>query len=120
MNKQSFGRLGEDLAVAHLMALGWTVLDRNWRCRIGEIDLVARDPGPPMRLVVVEVKTKAGPWFGDPLEAVTVAKIRRLGQLALWWQAQHRDETGSLRLDAIGVSKEPGQAPVLRHVKGIS
>ena len=120
MSKYSFGRCGEDFAVAHLAKLGWTILDRNWHCRAGEIDIVARDPGPPSRLVMVEVKTKSGSRFGDPLEAVTVAKVRRLGQLALWWQKQHPGVTDSLRLDAIGIIKKPGLAPVLRHVQGVS
>ena len=114
------GRFGEGLAAAHLAGLGWTVLDRNWRCRAGELDIVALEPGPPPCLVVVEVKTKAGPGFGDPLEAITVAKAARLGRLALWWQRCHAGVPDRLRLDAIGVTKLPGQAPALRHVRGLS
>jgi len=118
--KDSFGRWGEDVVVAHLCDLGWTVLDRNWRCRAGELDIVAHEPGPPLRLVVVEVKTKAGARFGDPLEAITAAKAARLGRLALWWQRAHQDVPGSLRLDAVGVTKRPGVAPVIRHVRGLA
>ncbi|MCL2652437.1 MAG: YraN family protein [Propionibacteriaceae bacterium] len=118
--KNSFGRWGEDLAVAHLRGLGWTILDRNWRCRAGEVDIVAHEPGPPLRLVIVEVKTKAGARFGDPLEAITVAKAARLGRLALWWQRAHMDTPGSLRLDAVGITKTPGMAPVIRHVRGLA
>jgi len=118
--KDSLGRWGEDLAADHLRGLGWTILDRNWRCRAGEIDIVAHEPGPPLRLVVVEVKTKSGYGFGDPLEAITVAKAARLGRLALWWQRSHRDVPGSLRLDAMGVTKVQGSAPVVRHVRGLA
>jgi len=118
--KNTLGRWGEDLAAEHLRGLGWTILDRNWRCRAGELDIVALEPGPPLRLVVVEVKSKAGHHFGDPLEAITVAKAARLERLALWWQRGHRDIPGSLRLDAIGITKTPGQAPVLRHVRGLA
>ena len=114
------GRWGEDVAVAHLRDLGWTILDRNWRCRAGELDIVAHEPGPPLRLVVVEVKTKAGAGYGDPLEAITVAKAERLGRLALWWQRAHSNVRGSLRLDAVGVTKAPGMAPVVRHVRGLA
>lgn len=118
--KDSLGRWGEDLATAYLRDLGWTILDRNWRCRAGEIDIVAVDPGEPARLVAVEVKTKAGVRFGDPLEAVTFAKTARLGRLALWWQRSHPDVPFSLRLDAVGVTKMPGLVPVVRHVRGLS
>ena len=114
------GQWGESFAADYLIGLGWTILDRNWRCRAGEIDIVAHEPGPPPRLVVVEVKTKAGAQFGDPLEAITVVKMRRLGQLGLWWQGRHPEVPGSLRLDAIGVMKVRGFAPVLRHVRGVS
>lgn len=112
------GRWGESLAAAYLAGLGWQILDRNWRCRAGELDIVAHEPGPPPRLVVVEVKTKAGAGFGDPLEAITAAKLHRLGQLGLWWQASHPEIPGHLRLDAVGITKVRGQAPVLRHVRG--
>jgi len=105
--------------VEYLLGLGWEILDRNWRCRAGEIDIVAREPGSPPRLVVVEVKTKGGARFGDPLETITYAKVHRLGQLGLWWKARHPDVLGSLRLDAISVVKQAGMAPVLRHIKGV-
>jgi len=121
------GRWGEDLAASYLTGLGWTILDRNWHCRAGEIDIVAADPGPAVadgaggsRLVVVEVKTKSGPGYGDPLEAITVAKTRRLGRLAQWWQHCHPGVPGNLRLDAVGVTKIAGQAPLLRHVRGLT
>ena len=103
----------------YLLGLGWEILDRNWRCRAGEIDIVAREPDPSARLVVVEVKTKTGKHFGDPLETITYAKVHRLGQLGLWWKARHPDVLGSLRVDAISVVKESGMAPVLRHVRGV-
>ena len=118
--KGTLGRWGENLAVEHLVGLGWQILDRNWRCRAGEIDIVAREPGPPPRLVIVEVKTKSGEGFGDPLETITWAKMRRVGQLGLWWQARHPEVGGSLRLDAIGIVKRAGMAPVLKHVRGVS
>ena len=120
VTKDSLGRWGEDFAAVHLATLGWTILDRNWRCRAGELDIVALEPGPPPCLVAVEVKTKAGPGFGDPLEAITVAKVARLGRLALWWQRCHRGVPERLRLDAVGVTKLAGQAPQLRHVRGLS
>ena len=118
-DKSPLGRWGEDYAASYLTSLGWTILDRNWRCRAGEIDIVAHEPGPPPRLVIVEVKTKSGSRFGDPLEAITTAKMQRLGQLGAWWQARHQEICGNMRLDAIGIVKQHGYAPVLRHVRGV-
>ena len=77
--KDALGAYGERVAAAHLVAAGMTVLDRNWRCPIGEIDIVARDGDV---LVVCEVKTRRGDGFGHPLEAVTARKAARLRRLA--------------------------------------
>src|SRR3954464_14821429 len=77
------GRRGEDLAARYLTDLGYRILARNWRCRSGEIDLVAADLEPGRRTIVFcEVKTRSGLGFGDPLEAITWAKGRRLGRPA--------------------------------------
>ena len=83
---QALGRSGEDLAVDHLEAQGYTILDRNWRCSIGEVDIVAREGATT---VVVEVKTRSGSGFGHPLEAITPVKLARLRRLAAaWWEAK--------------------------------
>jgi len=120
VNKDSLGRWGEDYAVDYLRGLGWAILDRNWRCRAGELDIVAAEPGVPPHVVAVEVKTKAGSGYGDPLEAITRTKAERLGRLALWWRLQHPEAAGTIRLDAVGITRQRGQAPVLRHVRGLS
>ena len=82
--KGAVGRFGEQLAVRHLEAAGLRILDRNWRCAEGEIDIVAADGDT---LVVCEVKTRSGTGFGDPAEAVVGAKAARLRRLALRWLA---------------------------------
>ena len=69
--KDALGRYGEDVAARHLLSEGFVVLDRNWRCDVGEIDIVARDGDT---LVVCEVKTRSGTGFGSPLEAVTTVE----------------------------------------------
>ena len=78
--KDALGRYGEDLAVAHLERQGMTILARNWRCELGEVDVIARDGA---RLVVCEVKTRSSERYGSPVEAVGPRKVRRLRQLAL-------------------------------------
>jgi putative endonuclease len=99
--KDDLGRRGEQLAVEHLTAQGYTIVDRNWRCPIGEIDIVARQGGTA---VVVEVKTRSGVGFGHPLDAVTPRKLARLRRLAGAWCAAHPGEGVTLRIDVIGVT----------------
>lgn len=117
------GAWGEDVAVDHLRCLGWHVMARNWACEIGEIDIVALEPGPTPAtetLVLVEVKCRSGTGFGDPLESITVAKVRKLRSLALAWLSASPRWIPRIRLDAIGVQRIGGRPPVITHVRGIS
>jgi putative endonuclease len=98
--KDILGRLGEDAAAEHLGRMGWVIIDRNWRCAEGELDIVARD-GP--ELVVCEVKTRSSTGFGTPAEAVTPAKATRLRRLADRWLAAHGIRTSSVRIDIVGL-----------------
>ena len=85
-SKRQIGVRGEDLACAELERQGLQVLERNWRCRLGEIDIVAAEAGPTgLTLVFCEVKCRSGLGFGHPLEAITYAKMRTLRQLAAVW-----------------------------------
>jgi putative endonuclease len=96
------------------------VLDRNWRCALGEIDIVAAEVGDRgVTLVFCEVKCRTGLGFGHPLEAITFAKMRTLRQLAAQWLRQHQVTAKGIRLDAIGVVMLPGQQPSLTHVKAV-
>lgn len=119
---QLAGRHGEDLADAHVRRLGWTVVERNWRCGDGEIDLVAREPlpGGGSALVFVEVKYRSSTSHGDPLEAITPAKVRRLQQLSLLWLRSHQERADQIRIDAIGVLRQPGGSHAVTHVRGIT
>jgi putative endonuclease len=102
-SKKQIGIRGEDLACAELERLGMQVLERNWRCRLGEIDIVAAEAGRTgLTLVFCEVKCRSGLGFGHPLEAITYAKMRTLRQLAALWMREHRRKASSIRLDAIG------------------
>ena len=119
-SKQQVGVRGEDLAVAELQRQGMAIVDRNWRCRTGEIDLIAPEQiGGRMTLVFCEVKCRTGLGFGHPLEAITWAKIRKLRQLAAEWLAVHDVPSSAIRLDAIGVVMLPGQPPELTHVRAV-
>ena len=123
--RQQLGAHGEDIAVATLEQAGMTVLARNWRCRWGELDAVALDPGDQMStLVFCEVKTRRGLGYGAPVEAITVAKLRRLRQLAAeWiateWAGREGLRADAIRIDAVGVLLRPGQAPEVTHLRGV-
>jgi putative endonuclease len=123
MTDQAAKRLGvrgEDLAVAELERRGMTVLVRNWRCKVGEIDIVASETVRGRTTVVFcEVKCRSGLGFGDPLEAITYAKVRKLRQLAAEWLAETGTHPDAIRVDAVGIVLVRGSAPVVRHERGI-
>ncbi len=113
----ALGRWGEELAAQHLTAAGLQVLDRNWRCARGELDLVVRDVDGT--LVFVEVKTRSGTGFGVPAEAVGRVKAQRIRALACRWLAEHpAPRRADLRFDVVGIVRVPGQEPELVHLRG--
>lgn len=108
------GRSGEDLACAFLERRGYEVLARNYRCRHGEVDIVARRSGTT---VFVEVKERRGGAFGSALEAVTGAKMRRVARAAREYAARNGLSESPLRFDVIAIEWEDGR-PRLRHEEG--
>lgn len=98
--KDALGRRGEEIAARHLIGAGLSIVDKNWRCLQGEIDLVARDGD---ELVFVEVKTRSSVAFGHPLEAITVSKLARLRRLAAAWCDAHPGNHDRIRIDAIAI-----------------
>jgi putative endonuclease len=114
------GLRGEDLAAAELERQGMSILARNWRCKSGEIDIVAAEVEQGRRTVVFcEVKCRTGLGFGVPLEAITAAKVRKLRRLAGEWLAVGGEQPDRIRLDAVGVVLLPGRRPELTHLRGI-
>lgn len=111
----ALGRFGEDLAVRLLVEAGMSVVDRNWRCREGELDIVARDGAT---LVFCEVKTRSGTAFGPAVAAVDARKLARLRRLAGEWLVAHDERCGQVRLDVIGILVGRG-APVVEHLRGV-
>lgn len=105
--KDELGRRGEDTAADYLTKRhGMVVLSRNWRCREGELDIVATDA--ENRLVVCEVKTRSGTRFGEPAEGVTPSKIRRIRRLSRMWMAAHHVAWCEVRFDVVAVVMPPG------------
>lgn len=113
--QQERGRQGEDLACRYLEEQGLVVLSRNWTCRDGELDIVAVEGD---HLVVCEVKTRSGPAWGRPDEAVDQRKLSRLRRTALRWLASHGVGWCHVRVDLISVTWPPSGEASLQHLRG--
>lgn len=121
MTRIQVGALGEALAVEHLTRLGLRIMHRNWRCRYGELDVIACDTAT-RTVVFVEVKTRTGDGYGGLPYAVTDRKVRRLRRLAGLWLAAQDRRWAAVRIDVIGVRLGPGNSrrtPEITHLRGI-
>lgn len=116
------GKIGEDAACSFLRKLGYTIVERNFRLRNGEIDIIAIDSSTtPDTLVFVEVKTREGEKFGTPLEAITYFKLKFLIRTATVYSSLHPKLPKNLRIDAISVWIGRNQEVLdVEHVKNIS
>lgn len=113
--KQIVGKYGEVLAANYLIDRGYQIIETNWRCALGEIDLVAVHHG---RYIFVEVKTRNGTGFGHPFEAITANKVSRMRKLVAQWCIAHHKEGVNVRLDAIAVLITSGRVAV-EHLKQV-
>ncbi len=104
MKKQETGKLGEQLACKALEKKGYRILDKNYRCRLGEIDLVARQRDC---IVFIEVRSKTGVSFGTPEESVTAVKKQRLLATALDYLGNHSSLPENWRIDFVAVEIDP-------------
>jgi putative endonuclease len=116
--RAEIGALGERLAVDHLTSLGMRVLARNWRCRYGELDVIAVD-ADGRTVVFVEVKTRTSDRFGGVAEAVSPDKVRRLRRLAGLWLAGQDGSWPKVRIDVIGIRIGRRREPEISHVQGV-
>lgn len=113
--KHILGLYGEKLAGNYLQALGYEIVERNWRCRLGEIDLIVKDKN---RYIFVEVKTRNGAGYGHPLEAITETKLRKIRVLVGEWCRSRQISGIEVRIDAVGVLVEHGKVQ-LEHLKQV-
>ncbi|GAA4031100.1 YraN family protein [Arthrobacter methylotrophus] len=114
--KDLLGQHGEALAVGFLETQGMRIVDRNWRCSEGEIDIVALDGDT---LVIAEVKTRKNLAYGHPFEAVGAAKLARLHRLALSWCRDHELRASRRRVDVVGIIDDGVGEPRLEHLRGV-
>jgi putative endonuclease len=112
--RKAVGEYGERVAERYLTAAGLVVLDRNWRCAEGEVDLILRD-GPDV--VFCEVKTRRGGAYGRPAEAVGPDKVRRLRRLACHWLDQTGLHPRDVRFDVVEVLPQRRGATLVEHIR---
>ena len=106
-NRKQFGKRGEEVAAAHLRKNGYKIIERNFRTRTGEIDIIAKHKG---RIVFVEVKTRRSGRYGDPKLAITAQKQRRISMVALEYLKKNHSLQTPARFDVVTVqSAEAGE-----------
>lgn len=111
--KQVLGKQGERVAEQYLKKKGYKLVERNYRCAAGEVDLIVLD----RRVIVfVEVKTRTGHGFGTPLEAVQPRKQRKMMQAAQFFLSEKKLHQRDARFDVVGISW-PGRDPMVEHIE---
>lgn len=116
MSRPQIGRLGEELAAAHLSDRGWVILHRNYRVARGEVDIIALDGST---LVFVEVKTRRTILTGVPQAAVDETKLRRLRQLVGLYLMDNSPPHRDLRIDVLAVLLTEGRPPQIEHLRAV-
>jgi len=107
--KKEIGQKGEDRAVSYLKGLKYQILERNYRCKLGEVDIIARDNDT---LVFIEVRTRSSLAFGLPQESINRKKRHQLSKVALEFMIRRKLKNTSARFDIVAISLEPGRERV--------
>lgn len=105
LRNKELGEKGEDIAVRYLKSRGYRIVARNYRVRLGEIDIIAEQGAD---LVFVEVKTRSDNSFGSPFESVTVQKQKQLSRVALEYLSRNGCQDRPARFDVVGIRFESG------------
>ncbi|NLI03663.1 MAG: YraN family protein [Actinomycetaceae bacterium] len=117
--REALGQWGENTAARYLESEGYVILERNWRTRGGEIDIVAFDPYRDA-IVCVEVKTRRTLSHGSPEESVTPEKLGRLRQLLVAWVMERKQRAGRLAVDVVGLVVLSPDKFQISHAKDVS
>jgi putative endonuclease len=115
-NNKSVGNQGEEIAANYLTARGYRILERNFRCKGGEVDIIARDPGDKS-LAFIEVKARRSLTYGVPQLAVTPFKQRQISKAALTWLSKNRLHDTNARFDVIAILLHTGAAHSIEHIR---
>lgn len=118
LSTRELGAIGEEAAARYLSDQGYVVVDRNWRCSFGELDIVAASPDGVA--VFVEVKTRRTCWSGIPQAAVTQAKCKKLRQLAGAWMAERKPRARDMRIDVVALEATGQSTLALTHLRSVA
>lgn len=117
-NRQKAGQQAEEFAAQYLeQSLGWTILERNWRCRKGELDLIAWDGSG---LIIIEVRSRSQTYYGEPIEAIDERKLKQLQRVIpcyLWSRPGWESEL--IRVDAIALFLQNDMVQSLVHIRNV-
>ncbi|MCF6094339.1 YraN family protein [Microaerobacter geothermalis] len=118
-DRKKLGALGEELAVQYLLKKGYKIIQRNYRCPLGELDIIAKEG---KELIFVEVRTKSTLSFGSGLESITYAKRRKLVQLGQYFLSQNFQHHVHYRFDVISIfiprsNESPEMIPEVVHIR---
>ena len=116
MNTKKIGDIGEEKAVEYLKKKRYRILDRNYRCRFGEIDIIAKYDD---YIVFIEVKTRRGEGYGRPIEAINSTKLNRILKTVNFYLAEKRMFDANIRIDAIEVFLSNLKEIGLNHIENI-
>jgi len=114
MDRLSLGKASEECAVKFLKHKHFKIIQRNFSCRAGELDIIAKDKDI---FVFVEVRSTRDSLFHNPLDSITPKKIRRLRTLAQIWLKKYSINNAPLRFDAIGIIYKEGTIDTINHIK---
>ena len=114
--RKALGNRGEDIAARFFIERGFEVVVRNWRCRIGEIDLIV-SKGDEIR--IVEVKTRRSLAAGEPEESVTESKLQRLDDLAQMYFSENGMEDSDYHIDVVSITFGSDGRPAVRHLEDV-
>jgi len=107
--KKEIGQRGEEMAVSFLKGLNYQILERNYRCKLGEVDIIARDNDT---LVFIEVRTRSSLDFGLPQESINRRKRHQISKVALEFMLRKKMKNIPARFDVVAISLEPGKEKV--------
>lgn len=115
----TLGQWGEDAATAYLRGIGYAIIDRNWRTRTGELDIIAFDASRDA-IVAVEVKTRRGNSLGTPEESITPRKLSRIRRLLAEWLLATGKRATNIAVDVIALTLVTPQQFAINHLKDVS
>lgn len=109
----SLGEQGEKAACGFLKEHGYEILEKNYKCRLGEIDVIARRQG---RLAFIEIKTRTSTQYGTPQEAVNLQKQEKIFKVAQWYMKEKKLEKTQVAFDVVAILWKEGQTPEMRLI----